>query len=156
MYDYLNDTYGKICLELAKQCKTDVGFGAVLVKNNEIIGTGRNRLATERDRKMLTHVDYAIHSEQAAIVDALNKGYDVTGCYVYVLGICLIGKNKGTLTTRTEPIFICSKCPHTFIRYNITVHIPHINGWLAISPNESLRIGKELSNKGYWKKFCAV
>jgi hypothetical protein len=66
----------------------------------------------------------------------------------------LMGKAKGTLTTRTEKIFVCSKCPHTFIKYNVSVNIPHVNGWINISPEESLEIGKKVANKGYWKNFC--
>jgi hypothetical protein len=156
MYNYLNDKYGKICLTWAQQCKTDVGFGAVLVKGRKIIGQGRNRLATDENRAMLSHVDYAIHSEQAAIVDAIKNGWDVNNGKVYVLGVCLAGKNKGRLTTRTEPIFVCRKCPHTFIRYNITVNIPHVDGWCAIAPEKSLEIGRRLANKGYWKDFCSI
>ena len=156
MYDYLNDDYGKICLTWAKQCKTDVGFGAILVKNGKIIGQGRNRHSTIEDRKILPYVDYASHAEQSAIIDALNNGHDVIGGQIYVLGLCLHGKNKGNLTTRTEHIFICSKCPHSFIKYNISVNIPHVDGWYTINPDESLKIGKKLSNKGYWKDFCSI
>lgn len=156
MYDYLNDEYGKICLAMAKQCRTDVGFGAVLVANNRIIGQGRNRLATDEDRAMLSHVDYAIHAEQDAILDAIRNGWYINGSNIYVLGICLAGKNKGRLTTRTEHVFICRKCPHAFIRYNTTINIPHVDGWYPISPEKSLEIGIKLSNKGYWKEFCTI
>ena len=156
MYDYLNDEYGKICLERAEQCKTDVGFGAVLVQHRRIIGTGRNRLATQADRNLIPRTDYCIHAEQDAIADALRHGYDVQDTQVYVLGICLHGKNKGNLTVRTEDIFICKKCPHVFIKYNITVNIPHVNGWHPIEPHRALEIGRKLADKGYWKEFCTI
>jgi hypothetical protein len=159
MYDYLNDEYGKICLDMTRQCKTDVGFGAVLVKNykilgfKSIIGIGRNRLSNLTDRYYIPRVDYAIHAEQASIMDALMHGLDPTNGEVYVLGMCLSGKNKGKLTTRTEDVFICSKCPHVFIKYNIKVFIPHVEGWHSIEPEKALEIGKKLANKGYWKEF---
>lgn len=151
--DYTKDRYGKLCLELAEQCKTDVGFGAILIKGNKIIGRGRNRRSTLEDRLLLSHVDYAIHAEQDAIANAIRNGYDVQNTRVYVLGKCLQGKNKGKLTTKTEDVFICSKCPHTFIKYNITVYIPHIEGWHPIKPEDALNIGKQMANKGYWKEF---
>ena len=155
-FDYINDKYGKICLELADQCKTDVGFGAVLVKDNKILGTGRNRLSTKQDRNLLSHVDYAIHAEQSAIVDALLKEYDIYDSQIYVLGLCLRGKNKGNLTVRTERIFVCSKCPHSFVKYNISVNIPHVTGWMNISSSEAMEIGKKVANKGYWKDFVTI
>lgn len=155
MHDYYKDFYGTMCLFMAKQCKTDVGFGAVLVKNGLVIGIGRNRLATKEDRDLIPYVDYCIHAEQDAIANALRFGFDVTGGNLYVLGMCLAGKNKGKLTTRTEDIFICNKCPHVFIKYNITVNIPHIEGWHPIEPYKALEIGRRMSHKGYWKDFIA-
>lgn len=154
MYDYINDKYGKICLEWARQCKTKIGFGAVLVKNNIIIGQGRNRHSTPNDRFLIPGIDYASHAEQSCILDALRHGYDVTKGTVYVLGLCLSGKNKGTLTTRTEHVFICSKCPRTFIKFNVSVCIPHINGWSLLEAKEAMEIGTKLANKGYWGKFA--
>jgi hypothetical protein len=153
MYDYENDKYGKECLKQAILCKTDVGFGAVLVKNNKIIGIGRNRHVTAEERKIIPYTDYAIHAEQSAILDALNNDENPDGGEVYVLGLCLHGKNKGTLTTRTERIFVCHKCPHAFIKYNVSVNIPYINGWMNIPAKEALEIGKRVSQKGYWKDF---
>jgi len=154
MYDYLNDKYGKICLYMASLCKTDVGFGAVLVnKNKEIIGYGRNRLATKEDRDLIPRVDYCIHAEQDAIAYALRTGQDVNNANVYVLGKCLSGKNKGKLTTRTEDVFVCKKCPHAFLKYNINVFIPHINGWHLLTAEQAMETGKRLAQKGYWKEF---
>lgn len=159
MFNYLNDEYGILCLNMAEQCKTDVGFGAVLVKHfnilnfETIIGIGRNRRSNFNDRYYISHVDYAIHAEQAAIMDAITHGYDPTNGRVYILGKCLHGKNKGKFTIRTEDVFICRKCPHTFIKYNITVMIPHVEGWHPIEPQKALEIGTRLAQKGYWKEF---
>lgn len=152
-YNYLNDPYGIICLEQAQQGRTNVGFGAVCVVGGVVAGVGRNRRATADDRARLTHVDYAIHGEQAAILDAIDNGYDVTGADVYVLGQVLSGKNKGALTTRTVAQFGCKKCPHTFVRYGITIHVPHVDGWLALSPEDAMRTGKEFSGDYKWLRF---
>jgi hypothetical protein len=153
MFDYRQDLIGRACLELAEECKTDVGFGAVLVKEGRIIGRGRNRRSTAEERARLSHVDYAIHAEQACILDAIDSGHDITGSEVYVLGIALKGKNKGALTIRYEPTFVCSKCPHTFVRFNIPVNIPWKGGWFRLTPEEAMEVGTRLANKGFWKEF---
>jgi len=156
MYNYYNDEYAQICLGYATLCKTEVGFGAVLVNRyGKIIGSGRNRLSTKEDRELISHVDYAIHAEQDAIACALRTGQDVYNGSIYVLGRCLSGKNKGKLTTREEDIFICRKCPHVFIKYNIKVFIPHVDGWHGIEPRRALEIGSKLAQRGYWKKFVS-
>ncbi len=153
-YNYEQDEYGKLCLYMAKQCNTDVGFGAVFVdRNGFLAGIGRNRRATDRDRRMIPHTDYAIHAEQSAILDAIRRGYNVECGQVYVLGLSLKGTSKGKLTTRTERIFICSKCPHVFTKYDVSVNIPYITGWMNIPANEAMEIGKKVANKGYWKNF---
>lgn len=154
MYNYFNDQYAKICLDLARQCKTYMGFGAVLVKNGIVIGSGRNKLSTIEERSTLSHVDYAIHAEQSAIYNAIQCGHDINGTTVYVLGLALSGKNKGTLTTRTNIEFICHKCPHTLIKYNVSVCIPHIDGWKKMSPQEAMKTGLYYKGSGHWNKFA--
>jgi hypothetical protein len=155
MYDYKNDPYGKECLRLARKSKSIIGFGAVLVKDGEIIGRGWNRRSISDERAMLSHIDYAIHAEQACIIDAIKGGYDVVGCEVYVLGLVLRGPRKETMTIRTVPTFVCSKCPHTFIRFNTPVNIPYIHGWYQFSPEMALEVGKQVANKGVWGQFVA-
>jgi hypothetical protein len=153
-YNYEQDEYGKICLRFAKQCRTEVGFGATFVdRNGYLAGVGRNRLATNFDRRMIPHTDYAIHAEQSAILDAILKGYDIIGGQVFVLGLCLTGKAKGKLTTRTERIFVCRKCPHVLTKYDISVNIPYITGWMNIPAKEAMEIGTRVADKGYWKDF---
>lgn len=152
-YNYATDSIAETCLNLSLQCRTGVGFGAVLVKDGEIIGKGRNRRSSREDRKLLTHIDYAIHAEQDCIADAIRNGHDISGSEVYVIGQALSGKNRGRLTIRYEPIFVCRKCPHTFVRFNIPVNIPYYTGWLKLSPDEAMKIGTQLADKGYWKQF---
>ena len=157
MKDYTKDKYGKACLEEAEKCKVKLGFGAILVKDEKIIGRGRNRLSTLVERKLIPNVDYAIHAEQAAIYDALSKKYDLEGSEVYVLGKVLRGKEKGKLTTRNgdrrRVPFICMKCPTVLKKYNISVNVPHVNGWTKLSPETAERRARKICGNGYWKKF---
>ena len=154
MHDYFSDPIGKECLALAEQCKATIGFGAVLVKDGNIIGYGRNRRSTAKDRYEMKYIDCAIHAEQDCILDALRNGEDVRGGAVFVLGKVLIGKNKGKLTTRRKIEFICHKCPHAFIEFGLSVYIPHIDGWKVMTGEEALATGQRYYHKGHWKHFA--
>jgi|GEM_PF-4721664 len=153
MFDYRNDPYGKACLEEAIKSKAKIGFGAILVKNEKIIGRGHNRLATKKERQLISHVDYAIHAEQACIVDALLKSENTQESEVYVIGVILLGPNKGRLTVREQKIFICAKCPHVLQRFNISVNVPCVFGWAKLNPSEAMHTAKTVCGKGYWKNF---
>ncbi|MDA2935816.1 hypothetical protein MYX06_01155 [Patescibacteria group bacterium AH-259-L05] len=133
-----------------------MGFGALLEKNGKIIGRGWNRRSTPQERKLLSHVDYKIDAEQACIADALLNNRDVRGSEVYVLGIVLRGAEKGKLSTRRGRVFICKRCPHTFIRFGIPVNIPRFDGWVKLSPEMALKtakIVKKTYGRGYWQRF---
>lgn len=72
--------YMKIADELAKQniLTNDGGpFGAVIIKNNEIVGKGNNQVVLKNDP--------TAHAEIVAIRDACkNLGtFDLTGCEIY-------------------------------------------------------------------------
>ena len=72
--------YMKIADELAQQniLTNDGGpFGAVIIKNNEIVGKGNNQVVLKNDP--------TAHAEIVAIRDACkNLGtFDVTGCEIY-------------------------------------------------------------------------
>jgi hypothetical protein len=148
MIDYLNDRYGKLCLTFADRSKGEMKFGAVLIKGRRMIGGGWNRLSTEAERKTLTHVDYAIHAEQAAIYDALYCEADLNGARLYILGYA---KNHSHLSVREGAYFTCRKCPHTLIKFNIPVMIPTPQGWKKLSPELALESAKQ--HKGHWQKF---
>lgn len=149
-FNYRDDPIGRVCLGLAKKSGSKIGFGAVLVKNGQIIGRGCNRLSTPWERRRLSHVDYAIHAEQACIIDALNHRRNVSGSEVYVVGMVLTGKNKGTLTVRSEKGYGCLKCPHTLERYNTPVNIPYVHGWVRLSPREAHATAKWFRGTGKW------
>lgn len=149
-FNYRNDPIGRVCLALAQKSRSKIGFGAVLVKGGQIIGQGYNRLSTPWERRRLSYVDYAIHAEQACIIDALNHRRDIADSEVYVVGIVLTGRNKGTLTVRSEKGYGCRKCPHTLKRYNIPVNIPYLSGWIKLSPQEAHTTAKWFRGTGKW------
>lgn len=153
-FDYHNDPYGRECLALARQSCADVAFGAILVKDRRIIGRGRTRRGTPEDRKLVSHVTYYICAERAAIVDALQKGEDVRGGEIYVLGFVRNGKRKGKLTSRKSRVFHCRACPPSFQRFGISVYVPLFSGWSRMSPEEVVeRVGRYHPN-GYWRRFA--
>ena len=156
MYDYTMDYFATHCLDLAKRSKSKIGFGAVLVNQDGLImGVGWNRRATPEDRQTLPYVDYAIHAEQASIIDALSVGYkSIDGCSIYVLGMVLTGANKGTLTTRSNVEFICTKCPHALMQYNLSVYIPHVDGWRRMTAEEAVISGEKHRGRGTWSAFA--
>jgi guanine deaminase len=76
----MNEAFMKKAIELSitKMNQGDGGpFGAVVVKNNEIIGTGWNRVTSSNDP--------TAHAEVMAIRDACsNLGtFDLSGCELY-------------------------------------------------------------------------
>lgn len=155
-FDYEHDRFGKACLKEAKKSKSNLGFGAVLVRNGRIIGRGRNRWPTVEERRLLSHVDYAIHAEQACVADALLRSHKVAGSAIYVLGMVLHGTEKGKLTIRDSKVFVCKKCPlSVLLKFNISVNIPHKSGWVRLSPEIAMRTAKKLCGKGYWDKFIS-
>ena len=72
--------YMKEAIELSKiNLQTNEGgpFGAVIVRNNEIVGKGKNNV--------LVNNDPTAHAEISAIRDACQnlKTYDLSGCILY-------------------------------------------------------------------------
>jgi deoxycytidylate deaminase len=143
-FNYYQDDLAQKCLLEAKKSKARIDFGAILVHRGRIIGSGHNRRSNKTERKLLTHVDYAIHAEQACVVNALKRGLkkgelEKLPCIIYVMGIINSGQHRGTLTVRRRKEFICRKCPPSILlRFNIPVCIPHVSGWLKLTPEEAM------------------
>jgi hypothetical protein len=149
---YHLDWIGEACLKEAHRCKSEMRFGAVLVKRHRILGRGWNRRSTAEERAALSHVDYAIHAEQACVLDALSHGEVVEGGVVYVLGYSHHPKTRGWLTTRVSPAFSCTKCPHTLKRYDLTVAVgAEEGGWFFLDAEEAMASAKK--HIGHWKNF---
>jgi len=147
MYDYKNDPIGQLCLNLAECSKSDMKFGSVLVKDGIVLGKGWNRLSTAEERRVLTHVDYAVHAEQGAIIEAICSQIDISGSEIYVLGR---NKNK-QLTTVDTKLFTCKRCAVSLVKLNISVNIPYVEGWLNLTPTEAYQ--SACNSHGYWTEF---
>ena len=145
--DYKKDTYGKECLNLAAMSKSNMKFGAIVVRDAQIIGKGWNRLATKEDRGIIPHVDYCIHSEQAAILDAILRDEPLINAKVYVLGY---GARNGILSTREGKYFTCKRCSKSLVKFDLPVMIPTPTGWVELSPEEATESAKY--HKGYWQE----
>ena len=95
-------------------------YGAVIVKNDEIIATGYNGSARGEDNCCDIHVtcprahmahnsgDYsdcpAVHAEQNAIISAPRR--DMIGATLYLVGI---SADSGDILDNTEPCPICRR-----------------------------------------------
>ena len=157
---YSQDPIGARCLELAKLSKAKVGFGAVLLNNNDIVvGEGRNRRSRIGENDILGGgVDYAVHAEQAALLDAIEKEANVIGGKLYVIGVVLRGPQKGLVSVRPsakDKYFSCVRCAKTLNRFNVSVCIPLPNGWHQLSPANTLRSAQKFKKLGRRLQFTA-
>jgi hypothetical protein len=139
---YHEDPHGQACLALAAQGKARTSFGALLVRDGKTIAQGRNRRSVPGENERLGGgVDYAIHAEQATILDALDRGLDVSGAELYVLGQVNAGPDRGKLSVRArerDHAFSCVRCARTLAHYNVSVRIPLPSGWHTLSPAQAL------------------
>ena len=150
--DYTQEIIGVRCLQLAKQSKSKVGFGAVLLDSNgNILGEGRNRRSRSGEFQVLGGgVDYATHAEQAAVIDALQNGFGVTGCAIYVLGVRLKGKDGRLVSVRPSDksvYFSCIRCARMFNKFGVYVCIPLPSGWHRLSPQDALTTAQQLKKE---------
>lgn len=165
-YDYEADRPARACSDLVENCKTKRGikFGAVLVKDDDIIGYGWTQQPDPKLRLRvreagLTHVGYKIDAEQVAFLDAITPGEDGlaadvngTGCVMYVAGFHMNGPLRGTMVIKRERTYACVDCPPSvLIPNNIRVAVPMTHGWELMSPEEAYESGKALRGTGYWK-----
>jgi hypothetical protein len=159
-FDYRSDAIGILCLEKASQSKAKTGFGAVLVDKDTVITSARNRRSNPGENDLLQGgVDYAIHAEQAAILEALQSGQDVAGKDIYVLGQVQRGEDKGRLSVRSnnrDHAFTCLRCARTLAKFDVNVNIPMPSGWKRLSPKEALESATEFKAEGRKREFREV
>ncbi len=131
---FADDEIGRMCIELAAKSQTKQNFGAVLIAHDEVIGTGRNHRSTPEERAALFGIDYAVHAEEAALLDSgLATNPDQT---LYVIGRINSGKDKGALNIRTTKNlgYTCLRCAKKLVVFDTTVAVPTLEGWRHISP----------------------
>jgi tRNA(Arg) A34 adenosine deaminase TadA len=153
MFDFYDDKFGKRCINLTYDGGADVVFGALFVKNNRVYGKGRNRLAVDSDRLFgIPHIDYCVHAEQAATIEAMKKGIHPQGGEIYVIGR---SRKNNDLTIRNgEPCFVCKRCSKMLKQWNIPVNIPHHTGWYKMTPEHAILSAEKYHNNGFWAKFA--
>jgi len=155
------ETIFEICIDEAKKSPCPKRkFGAVLVKDGEILGIECNRFVPGmeficQDRcirlNMPSGVDSMVgscgHAEEWLIYEALKNGINIEGSDIYVAGIL----GDGTYLKKSEPAFYCMRCAMAMLRVGISgVFVPKIEGgWHYLSSNDAIQsaynfaIGKE-------------
>jgi len=127
----INDDYYKLCISLAKNSKADEErYGAVLVKNEKIIGMGYNRCISHPKFKLdrILKQGYANHAEVESMNDALMKEYDINESDIYVAGYF----NK-TKILFFKKYFTCVKCIPYMKKFNIkNIFTPSPDSWIKI------------------------
>lgn len=155
--NYLEDHCGLACLREAFRSpqRWGLSFGAVITnRSGNIIGRGRNRRALLLHRKIFPGVGYGVHAEEAAIIGALRKGHkNLENKQLFILGVVLGGANKGKLTTRSEPHFLCVRCARSLVKYGLSVNVPTIAGWVKLSPELALLTAEQNHKPGRWRDF---
>jgi len=124
----INDFFYKKCISNAKQSKSkSERYGAIVVKNGEILGEGFNRAIVHPKFKLdrFLKQGYANHAEVEALNDAITKGYDVSDSDIYVAGY--FTKTK-TLFFKQQ--FTCKLCIPYFKKFNIkNIYVPLPDKW---------------------------
>lgn len=124
--------------------------GAVLVKGDEILGRGHNRVTLEelckpciregiRDNSMV-ELCSAVHAEQMAIIDAAGKGEALDGSVIYHIKV----KNGGMRSSGPPSCTVCSRMLYAA---GIALVLLHDEGYAFYGPQEL----NELSF-GYFKE----
>jgi hypothetical protein len=159
-HDFRSDPLGRLCLELAQEGKAAQCFGALIVKDGQVVARGRNRRSQPGENERLGGgVDYAIHAEQAAVLAALDAGIDLDGAELYVLGLRLRGDDRGALSVRASDAdhqFSCRRCARTLERAGLPVNIPLPSGWHRLAPEEALRSAEAFRAAGRERVFTAA
>lgn len=153
MFDYNSDKFGSRCIDLTYSGKANVVFGAIFVKSGRVYGSGWNRRSRKSDTLWgVPHIDYCVHAEQAALIDAMKKGIKPTDGEIYVIGRI---KSSNEITVRRgQPCFICKRCVKMLDKWQISVNIPHRSGWYKLSPQQAITTAELYHKDGFWERFA--
>lgn len=114
-------------------------IGAVLEKNGKIIGKGFNGpigkacnpcLLNLLHKGIKTELCFAMHAEERAVVDAIEKGHDTSGTTLYTTYV------KNNKPTSTEDSF-CAHCSRILLESDVErVVLPEKGGLSSYDINE--------------------
>jgi len=149
------DSHLEKCRSFARKSKADVRFGAFIEKNGKIIGFGRCRLSTKKERQISRidsagrryRLDYCLHAEEDAYFKALSSRENLSGAVLYVAGFLKNGKPF----LRPRAYFTCRRCAtRVLLRGDLPVRIPTKSGWQELSPREAFKTSLSFFKKGFW------
>lgn len=121
----------KILKEVTVQSDTEPKFGAVVVREGNVLVTGfARKSAPESD--MADHPLMLIHAEESALLTALRQKIDIQSSDVYILGIRSSGETR--LTSSSYSCVVCSRLLMQSGTANIIY--PTEEGWNKISTDE--------------------
>jgi len=140
---FSDDKYA-LCLSLATaKSRSGQVYGAILEKNDRIIGLGRNSLVTKTGPKRVFRQGYANHAEGEAINNALLNLEDISGSILYVAGCFRDGQ---LLIYDKTPLFTCTKCVRLFEEYDLkSIKVPTISGWAELTIDNVINLAPNFS-----------
>ena len=136
------DPIYQLCIHIASSSKSKImKFGAVLTRNNIILGSGTNRYIRDDD---IIRTGYANHAEISAINDALLRKKKTFNTTLYVAGYF----PDGSLYIPNIPIYTCKSCIKKLMLYSVhAVAVPNRDGWAYIKLEEAERMAKDINSR---------
>ena len=143
------------CWIFAQNSKSEMRFGAFIEKNGKIIGYGYNHHPTKKERRNAKHfhrkLDYCIHAEEHALLNALKKIKNLEGAVLYVAGFI----KNGIPVKKEKTFFTCERCvKNVLLPFNLPVRVPTVNGWKELSPKKAHDTSLNFKNTGFWGKIA--
>lgn len=139
--------YMKLAAEEAKKstCKKSQR-GAIIVKSNEILGRGYNKVTLDElcnpciresiNDNSRVELCSAIHAEQMAIIDAVKRGKSLDGARMYLIKV-----KNGKMRPSGKPS--CTICSRMLAVAGIEFVLWHEKGYAIYSPQELNKLSFE-------------
>jgi hypothetical protein len=142
------------CWAIAKQSKSDIRFGAFIEKAGRIIGYGYNHHPTPKERRNAIKIfgkklDYCIHAEETALIEAIIKNKNLNGSRLYVAGF----DKNGKPFRKEKTFFTCKRCAErVLLPFNLIVVVPTKKGWKELTPLKAYKTALQFKNTNFWNK----
>ncbi|MCR4326983.1 MAG: hypothetical protein NUV46_00180 [Nanoarchaeota archaeon] len=147
----LKNEYYKKCLKWASLSQANEVYGSILVKDNKILGEGRNRAVVHGCFKLEREIIQGLsnHAEVEALLDAIKKGYDVEGGDIYTAGYF---DDEKRLFLHKE--YTCVRCLPHMAKYGIkSIFIPTPEGWVERPFSEAKEEAHNFKNGTHKKRM---